>query len=378
MPGAIPVWTEPGHHLVGLEGLAPQRAFVALDTRLDGVQALLEQQYPQARVQISGLNDELTRGMVRIFGPDQPPLYLFFNDAGTLSQYAGLEPELPQATLGRAHVEDSWSPDMPVLVIAPAQGTAPVGAVLEPIIAPASAAAEPLMQYDGLHQSLSQHGIVVVRALVTVPDSFPTNAAGGEWRQAEAARLRRVMSHIRTGLVPGKSVCLLGRGLASTLVLAWSDNVPADCTVAVGARLDPDAYLHPIRIVRSQVPRVAAIRNRLVFLAMPGEVTLQASSAQLHRDLPAQFGVVGSEQLAAPTQWTPQLPANLMLAYDMQLRQQEEFAAESADFRSAAERSGKRVSFYADEAARIDDIQSQDRLFQAVVDYLQVQLTAAK
>ncbi|HEX4049534.1 MAG TPA: hypothetical protein VHY19_01460 [Steroidobacteraceae bacterium] len=60
-----------------------------------------------------------------------------------------------------------------------------------------------------------------------------------------------------------------------------------------------------------------------------------------------------------------------MLAYDMNQRQQQEFASESAAFRRAAQHAGRQLDFYTDEAVAIDDVQSRDRLLQAVINYLQ-------
>ena len=370
MPAALPVWTEPDHRLVGLLGLAPQRAFLALDSRLDGVQALLEQKYPEARVQMSGLNADLTRGMITIAGPDQPPLYVFFTATGSLTQYAQLEPDFNPSVLGRTHMERSWVDGMPVAITLPPQGITPVGAVIEPVIAMAPQAEEPLSQYDGLVQALSESGLVVVRPLIVIPSSFDTPADGGVWRQLQGDRLHMLMSHVRAALVPGKAVCLYGENLAGTLALAWSGTTQADCTVTVGARLDPAAYTHPIIIIRTQQGARAIRHGRMFVPAPPGQVTMRASDQQLHRDLPAQFAVAGTGQLVEPTHWAAQLPTRLMLAYDMQLRAQQEFASESGAFRRAAQRAGRQVDFYASESVAIDDIQSRDRMLQAVIDYL--------
>jgi hypothetical protein len=154
MPDATAVWTEPDHHLVGLIGHAPQRAFLAPDSRLDGLQVLLEQQYPDARVQMSGLNPALTRGMVQIWVPDRPPRYVFFSDSGGLTEYAQLEPDLSVSTLGRTHIERSWAEGMPVAVTLPPQGVTPLGVLVEPFTATAQDAEEPLDRYDGVREVL--------------------------------------------------------------------------------------------------------------------------------------------------------------------------------------------------------------------------------
>lgn len=376
MPGALPVWTEPGHHLVGLQGLAPQRAFLALDSRLDGIQALLEQRFQGARVQMSGLNTDLTHGMVTIAGPDQPPLYVFFNEAGSLTQYAQLEPTLSPSMLGHTHVERAWVPDTPVEVTMPPQGVMPIGAVIEPVLAAAKQAEEPLAHYDGLVQAFALRGLVVVRPLIVIPTSFDTTADGGAWRQAQGERLRMLMGHVRSQLVPGRAVCLYGENLTATLALAWSTSTQVDCAVAVGARLDPATYTHPIILVRAEQPTREVRHGRMFVPASPGTVTIHSGNQQLHRDLPAQFGVSGSARLSDPTQWAGQLPPKLMLAYDMNVRLQQEFASESAAFRRAAQGAGRQLDFYTDEAVAIDDIESHDRLLQAVINYLQQNMAA--
>ncbi len=359
MPGARPVWTEPDHKLVGLIGRAPQRAFVALDSRLDGLQALLEQQFPEERVQISGLNPALTQGMVQVQGPDRPPVYLFFTDSGSLTEYAQLEPTLNPAMLGRTHIERSWADGMPLSVTLPPAGVTPIGVLVQPLAAPLAGAEDPLERYDGLSQAFAQAGITVVRALASMPGTFPSNAAGGEWRQAEAARFQQVLSHVRTDLAAGKPICLYGAGDDGALALAWSGLAPVDCTVAIGARVDPQAVSRPIQLV-----------------GLRSIVTVNPSAELLHRELPALYGLPGSDQLADPVQWVPQLPSRVMLGYDMLPRVQQEYASESAALRAAIRRAGKNLTYYADDSVQPDDIQSRDRLLGAVVDYVRQSLTS--
>lgn len=365
MPGATPVWTEPNHQLVGLIGRAPQRPFLALDSRLDGLQALLEKQFPDARVHISGLNPALTQGMVEVEGADQPPLYLFFTDSGGLTEIAQLEPTLSASMLGRTHIERGWVDGMPVAVTLPPAGVTPIGVVVQPIIAAPVAAEEPLLHYDGVRQAFAQAGIIVVRALAPVPALFPSNAAGGEWRRTETARFQQVLAHVDRGLADGKPVCLYGAGDDGVLALAWSGLTPVDCTVAVNARLDPRAMTRPIQIIEQPRPG-----QRL------GDTVTQApSDAQLHRELPALYGLPGSDQLADPGQWVAQLPSHVMLGYDMQPRMQQVYAGESAGLRKAIRKGGKSLTFYADQPLQSDDIQSRERLLSAVVDYVRVSLT---
>lgn len=380
MPGSVPVWTVPDHHLVGLEGLAPQRAFLALDSHLDGVEALLEQTFAGDRAHITSLNSAFTRGMVTISGADQPPLYLFFTDAGTLTKYSQLDSSLAADTLGRTHIEHGWVADMPVAVTMPPQGVAPTGAVVEPVIGTVPGSEEPLVDYDGFVQALAQTGMVVVRPLIVIPAAFADMAAGAAWRQTQVERLRTVLGRVRSDLVPQKSACLYGEDLAATLALEWSTALQVDCTVAVGARLDPGGYMQPITIVVSRAPRVVIHgggRNRMVSPAPPGQVTVRATNQQLHRDFPALFGAADSAQPLDPAQWAGQLHGSVLLAYDMQLRLQQEFATESGEFRKATARAGKPLTFYTDESVAIDDIQSRDRMLQAVIDYLHAHLSAA-
>lgn len=366
MPGAAPVWTDPDHQLVGLIGRAPQRPFLALDSRLDGLQALLEKQFPDARVRISGLNQALTRGMVEVEGADQPPLYLFFTDSGGLTEYQELEPTLRASMLGHTHIERGWADGMPVAVTVPPAGVTPIGVVVQPIIARPVAAEEPLVGYDGVRQAFAQAGITVVSALAPMPAFFPSTAAGGDWRRAETARFQQVLAHVRSELAGGKPVCLYGAGDNGVLALAWSGLAPLDCTVAVGARLDPHAMTRPIQIV--ELPRPGQRQGDIV--------TVTPSDEQLHRELPALYGLPGSDQLAEPTQWVPQLPSRVMLGYDMQPRVQQVYAGNSAAFRKAIRKAGKALTYYAEEPPqRPDDIQSREQLLSAVIDYLRASLT---
>jgi hypothetical protein len=213
---------------------------------------------------------------------------------------------------------------------------------------------------------------------VVIPPSFDTTADGGAWREAQNNRLRELVNHVRSELVPGKAVCLYGEDLVATLALAWSGTTQVDCTVAVDARLDPAAYLHPpLMVLSGQGVRAVPQGGRMFAPAPPGQVIIATTNEQLHRDLPAQFGVSGNAQLSDPTQWVAQLPTSLMLAYDTNQRQQQEFASESATFRKAAEHAGRQLDFYSDKEVAIDDVQSRDQLPQAVIDYLRQNMATA-
>jgi len=270
---------------------------------------------------------------------------------------------------------------MPVAVTLPPTGVTPIGVLVQPLIAPLAAAEQPLQRYDGLRQAFAQAGIIVVRALAPMPASFPSTAAGGAWREAGAARFRQVLAHVRSELAGGKPICLFGTGDDGALALAWSGAAPVDCTVAVGARLDPQAMTRPMQLLLpappGRVSRLSLSAGDRVSTqpAAGGTYTITPSNAQLHRELPALYGQPGSDELADPRQWVPQLPARVMLGYDMQLRVQQEYASESAAFRKALRRAGKNLTFDADEAIQSDDIQSRDRLLSAVVDYVRASLT---
>jgi len=359
MQGATPVWTAPDHRLVGLVGHAPQRAFLALDPRLNGLQALLEQKFPDERVALSRLNQTLTRGMVRIWAPGQPPRYLLFNDAGGLTEYPLLAARVSPAMLGTTYVERDWADGMPAAVTLPPQGVRLIGAVVNPLVAYAGAGEDSLDAYDGVSQAFAQMGIAVVRTLTVMPGSFPSNAAGGEWRQTQAATFQHVIAHV-SALVRGKPVCLFGTGTDGALALAWSGLPHVGCVVAVGARLDSQAFGKSVQVF-SMLPGAG---SRLA------AVTVSASDAERHREVPAIFGMPGSDTLRDPVQWAGQLPSKVMLAYDMKNRLEAQFAVESAGFRADIKRAGKDLTYYDHTAVQTSEIQSQVQLFTAVMDYV--------
>jgi hypothetical protein len=379
MRGAMPVWTTPDHHLVGLVGHAPQRAFLALDPRLKGLQALLEQQFPDQRVALSGLNQTLTRGMVQIWGPDQPPRYLLFNDAGGLTEYPLLAPHISPAMLGKTLIERDWAPGMPVAMTLPPQGVALIGAVVEPFVAPAGVAEDPLEVYDATRQAFAQAGIAVVRALTVMPAAFPSNAAGGEWRQMQAARLQHVIEHA-SELVRGKPICLMGNGPNGALALEWSGLAHVGCVVSVGARLDSQAFGERVQMFDLQstgrVSRVHIANGQVMATPAMPAVNFSISTALLHREVPALFGVPGSEALADPAQWAATLPPKVMLAYDMRSRIEIQYAAESARFRAAARTDGKNLTYYADTTSQ-EEVLSHLRLARAMIDYVRGYFGAA-
>ncbi len=373
MQGATPVWTEPDHHLVGLVGHAPQRAFLALDPRLTGLQALLEQKFPDERVEITRLNPNLTRGMVQISGPDQPPLYMMFNDAGSLTQFPLFTAHVSANMLGKTIIESDWAEGMPVAMTLPPDGVPLLGAVVEPLVAPAAAGEDPLDVYDGTRQAFAQMGIAVVRALTPIPDSFPSNAAGGEWRQMQAAKFQRVVEHA-SDLVRGKPVCLLGTGTNGVLALEWSGLPHVGCVAANGVRLDTQAFGQRVRMFdlksTDKLVRVHITRGVVTATAAMPSVNFSVSTAQLHRDVPAMFGVSGSEQLADPVQWVAALPPKVMLAYDMKSRVEVQYADASGRFRSAIQSAGKDLSYYTESDSQTGERQSRENLTTAMVDYV--------
>ncbi len=374
MQGATPVWTEPDHHLVGLAGHAPQRAFLALDPRLMGLQALLEQKFPDERVEISRLNPTLTRGMVQIWGPDQPPLYLMFNDAGGLTQFPLLTAHVSPAVLGKTIIERDWADGMPVAMTLPPDGTALIGAVVEPVVVLPGQREDPLETYDGIRQAFAQRGIAVVHALVVMPGSFSSNAAGGEWRQMHAAEFQHVIEHT-SDLVRGKPVCLLGSDLGGALALQWSGLPHVGCVVANGALLDSKLFGQKVQMFSSQgdtkISNVNFIGNTLIASSSPTGVNFSFSTAQLHREAPALFGMPGSENLADPVQWVAALPPKVMLAYDEKIRIEAEYAAESANFRAALKTAGKALTYYTAVNPQTGNVQAQQNLAKAELDYVQ-------
>ncbi|MGH8144484.1 MAG: hypothetical protein ACREU2_18465 [Steroidobacteraceae bacterium] len=378
MQGAVPVWTEPDHHLVGLMGHAPQRAFLALDPRLSGLQQLLEQKFPDDRVEITRLNPTLTRGMVRIWGPDQPPQYLLFNDAGGLSEYGQLAARVSPTMLGKTIIERDWAEGMPVAMTLPPEGVPLVGAVVEPLVAPAAAGEDPLDGYDGTRQAFAQMGIAVVRALTVMPAAFPSNAAGGEWRQMQADRFQHVVEHA-SDLVRGKPVCLLGAGTNGALALEWSGLPHVGCVAARGVRLDNQAFGQRVQMLEpsNRLAGVHISRSGVTGTPAIASVSFSISSAQLHREVPGLFGVPGSEHLADPAQWVATLPPKVMLAYDMKSRIEMEFAGESDRFRSAIRKAGKDLTFETEADPRTDNLQSQENLIRAMLGYVRDYFSAA-
>jgi hypothetical protein len=99
-------------------------------------------------------------------------------------------------------------------------------------------------------------------------------------------------------------------------------------------------------------------------------VSFSISTAQLHREGPAVFGMPGSENLADPVQWVATLPPKVMLAYDMKSRVEMEFAAESDRFRSAIKKAGKDLTYNTEADQQADELQSQENLTRAVLDYV--------
>ena len=358
------VLTAGAHRLVGILGRAPEPAFVALDARLEGLQAFLASHYPSARVSISGLDDALTRGQVTVWDTDLPPTPYFLQPDGSVGRFAPAMPKIGSDRLGQTHMEPVWAPGASVAVTMPPDGVALVGAVVTPVLAAASALEDPLHEYRAQLQALAQQGIAVVQLLAPIPDSFTSDSAGAAWRAAFEAQLSEVVASVGSQLLHGGLVCLYGEGLAGELALAASGLAQVGCTVAV------NPILNASRFSKTTVMGLPVGRGGLVFRLVGPTVQM------LNRDFPAAFGNP-LDQLNDAVGWVPGLPDNLLLAYDTDRYVDStrgysagDFAAASAAFRAAARRAGKHVQYYGPDVRFDPFLQRQGRMIDAVSRYV--------
>jgi hypothetical protein len=322
------VLSQPSGHVVALIGRAPERSMVAVDSKLDGIEALLQGPLAGERVAMSGFNDQLTRGLLRVWDTDHPPRFLFLTETG-LHEYAPLAVKLDAAKLGRTHIERGWVPGVAVSVTLPPEGVPLIGAVVIAFTSPESAGESALLEYSGDVQVLATRGIAVVRLLASLPAEFQDNAAGATWRAALKGAMQTVVTQVSQRVAPGHDVCLYGQGANGDLALAFGDLPHIGCVIAVNPMLDPHSAL------RTQIYD----DGRQTLTVSLGEQALQT-------EVPAAFG--GSDNgLMDPTGWAAAQPAHLMLAFNRSNLTGSNLATQSAAFRSAAGRAGKQVSFYA-------------------------------
>jgi hypothetical protein len=355
------VFTEPSHQLVGVIGQAPEPAFVALDRRLEGLQSVLASHYPDARVSVSGLDDSLTRGQVTVWGTDLPPTTLFLRSARAVVRYAPGTPHIQADRLGRTHMEPVWAPGDAVAVTLPPAGVALVGAVVTPVLAPASALQDPLHDYRPQVQAFAQQGIAVVQVLSAIPDRFASDAEGAAWRAALDQHLQQAVDHASSELAHGRPVCLYGEDLGGELALSAGELSNVGCSVA----LDP--ILNASQLSKVQVSGLPA--NFVFRLLGP-------TTQMLDRDFPAAFGNAQG-QLDDSRSWAPRLPGNVMLAYDVQRYADAsrsyapgEFAWGSAAFRKAVRRAGKHLDYYIPYMPLATFLQRRVRMIDAVTRYV--------
>lgn len=357
------VLTAPGHLLVGVIGRAPEPAFVALDPRLEGLQAFLRGHYPHARVSITGLDDSLTHGQVTVWDSDLPPTTYFLQADGTLVNYAPANPRLPADRLGQTHMEPLWAPGSSVAVTLPPRGVPTLGAVVTPVLAGAGELQGPLHRYRPQVQALAQQGIAVVQLLSPIPASFASNSAGAIWHAAFDARLRQVVDGASSKLLHGAPVCLYGEGLAGELTLASGALAHVGCTVAVNPILNA-RYLSNVQVTGVRVGAALAFR------------LLGPTTEMLEQNFPAAFGN-SHDQLNDSTSWASGLPHRLMLGYDQDRQVNAtrgfsvgEFADGAGAFRAAARRAGKQVDFYAPDPRFATFLQREARMTDAVARYV--------
>lgn len=330
------VFTEPSHQLVGVIGQAPEAAFVALDHRLEGVQNALASYYPGARVSVSGLDDALTRGQFRVWDTDLPPTTFFLRADGALVRYAPGTPHIQADRLGRTHMELTWTPGDAVAVTLPPLSVALVGAVVIPVLAPASALQDPLHDYRPQVQAFAQQGIAVVQVLSAIPDKFASDAEGAAWRAALDEHLQQAVDHASSELAHGRPVCLYGEDLAGELALSAGLS-----NVGCSAALDP--ILNASELSKDLVTGLPAdFAFRL----------LGPTTQMLDQNFPAAFGNAQG-RLDDSRSWAARLPGNVMLAYDVARYAdasrgytEGDFAYGSAAFRKAVHRAGKHLDYY--------------------------------
>jgi hypothetical protein len=264
-----------------------------------------------------------------VWAPDHPQRYLFLSDTG-LHEYAPLAVKIDISRLGRTHIERHWLDGVPVSVTLPPAGVPVIGAVVEPVAAQRYGAEDAFANYDGQAEVMALRGIAFARVLATLPDAFPDPAAGGAWRQALRSTLETVLSHVSGELLKGKDACLYGSGTAAELSLALGALPHVGCVIAIDAQLAGDVN-----------------RTTHVLTDTQGTMNYAASAAQLHRDVPAVFGSAQTNSLVDAMSWVPALPSHVMLAFETADQLDAEHAAESSAFRSAAQRAGKQVAYYA-------------------------------
>jgi hypothetical protein len=354
-----PVYAQPSGHIVALLGHAPDPAMIAVDSSLDGIEGLLKDQLGGERALLSGVNDNATRGVLSVWGPDHPRRYLFLTDSG-LHEYALLGVRFDVSKLGRTHVERDWVTGVPVAVTLPPDGTPIMGAVVVPFTSYRPQGEDPLESYQGTMQALAVHGIAVVQVLANLPDSFADAAAGAMWRQALRDTLQTVLGHVSDELLKGRDACLYGLGTDGELSLALGALPHVGCVIAVDPQLEGGVN-----------------RTTEVYGDDGQTLTYAASVQELHRDVPAVFGAAQSDSLADATSWAPTLPSHVMLAFDMADSRLAAQANDSSSFRAAAKRSGKQLVFYARETTAQTPDAAMVGVIDAVVSFATQYFTAS-
>lgn len=325
-----PIYSQPSGQVAALLGHAPEPALVAVNSSLDGIEALLKGPLAGERASLSGLSDDASHGLLTVSAPDHPPRYLFLTDTG-LHEYAPLAVQIDISRLGRTHIERGWVDGVPVSVTLPPADVPLIGAVVDPFTAQRFGAEDPLAIYDGQAEVMALRGIAFVKVLATLPDSFPDPAAGGAWRQALRTTLETVLSHVSGDLLKGKDACLYGNNADGELSLALGALPHVGCVIAID-------------------PHLAGGANRATQV-MTGDIdqtlTYTASAQELHREVPAVFGSAQTDSLVDAMSWVPALPSHVMLAFDTADQLESTLAAESAGFRGAAQHAGKQVAYFA-------------------------------
>lgn len=325
------VETSGTHQVIGATIPPPGPAFLPFADALRSPADVLAAAFPTRRLYWTGISDDLQHAIITSQDMGQPPTYLLWSANAGAAEVARSLPNIDAARLGPVRVENDWFDDgTPVAITAPPAGIAVRSVVVIPVLADRAEARARFVDYDPQTQAFAQHGILSVR--VQLPHADERALHDQAWRDAVAQRLSRTADHIRqAGLAPAAKTCVGGtfEGAYAALVAAAAKPDQFACVYAINLPFKPEFLAQPI-IIQGMRGHTTRVWN------MTGSV----------RRWVAMEGTEGSA--GNPVGWSAQLPARVLLVYDMTWESFGQAIKPHSDgFVDAMKKAGKSAQVYA-------------------------------
>lgn len=334
---------------VGYISPAPQRAFTAVDPAFDTVEVALETRFSGKRATLEQVSDDLRVGLIKVESLDSPTQYALWERDQSLTLLNTFDSPLSGQSLGTTRIESQWVAESNIAITTPPAQTAVTAIVVHPTLtAPILRTTVP-SSFDGQAHAFAIAGVTHIELMLGMPIKIATGAQPERWRQRTHQILQTVIDAARKAAGPNIPVCLYAEKYVAALLLTDGGFDNLTCIAALSPPLKPEMLSDRIKLSNTAY--------------------LKLANAVLEREVRGVFATANNG-LLNPAERVATLPAQLFLAYDLTEPVNEVFGRNSNDFRSAAKKAGKQLSYEASTGDREDESAYKARLMAHVIDFV--------